>query len=154
MWSPAAALLAVEEPVQQQQQLRSISVTILLASWTGINSLQFLSAGRERSFDHGTWRAHQVSANYYYCDKASVLGSVVLLLFQQFPELWTATRQQYSLVQDLGAEEELGMVGLEHFSLFPVPKSLVVSCQLSKTDMTYLISSRPEAEVVLFRSLV
>jgi hypothetical protein len=78
----------------------------------------------------------------------------VLLLFQQFPELWTATRQQYSLVQDLGAEEELGMVGLEHFSLFPVPKSLVVSCQLSKTDMTYLISSRPEAEVVLFRSLV
>lgn len=60
----------------------------------------------------------------------------------------------YSLVQDLGAEEELGMVGLEHFSLFPVPKSLVVPCQLSKTDMTYLISSRPEAEVVLFRILV
>jgi hypothetical protein len=60
----------------------------------------------------------------------------------------------YSLVQDLGAEEELGMVGLEHFSLFPVPKSLVVPCQLSKTDTTYLISSRPEAEVVLFRTLI
>ncbi len=154
MWSPAAALLAVEEPVQQQQ-LRSISVTILLAGWPGINSLQFLVPdGKDHSImAHDahikslritttvTKQAFSTPSWYSYFNNSRNSG--------QLPD-----NNVYSLVQDLGAEEELGMVGLEHFSLFPVPKSLVVPCQLSKTDMTYLISSRPEAEVVLFRTLV
>jgi len=126
-----------------------------LAGWPGINSLQFLLPDGE---DHSimahdahlkslritttvTKQAFSTPSCYCYFNNSRNSG--------QLPD-----SNVYSLVQDLGAEEELGMVGLEHFSLFPVPKSLVVPCQLSKTDMTYLISSRPEAEVVLFRTLV
>lgn len=136
-------------------QLRRISVTILLASRPGINSLQFLLPdGKDHSImAHDahikslrittTVTKQAFSTSSCYCNFNNSRNS------GQLPD-----NNVYSLVQELGAEEELGMVGLEHFSLFPVPKSLVVLCQLSKTDMTYLISSRPEAEVVLFRTLV